>query len=129
MDCFALSNSWKLRRDWSGEEEKKLFEKARAHARAMYKTKGNLIFVSGRVPASAAEFVSRLCFTSSSNFAALWVCDMDIVAGWDRAKHLHGIALDIHGRPVEVWDVYREGQEIGTLYRAPMEYGCAWLFR
>lgn len=119
MCFYEIKKGWKLKKEWS----EKNAETARNYARALW-TFGGLRVVNGTAPKMPADFVGRLAFTSSSDFAALWVCDMEVEKKSAPCERLHGIAIDADGRPVSVWDVYKNGDEVGTVYKC----GAHWVY-
>lgn len=127
MCFYEVKKGWKLKKEWSEKDA----DTARNYARQMWTfarnnpgQAGRLYCVNGVEPKTSAEFVGRLAFTSSSDFAALWVCDMEVAKGGAPCECLHGIAIDADGRPVSVWDVYKNGNEVGTVYAC----GAHWVY-
>lgn len=127
MCFYEVKKGWKLKKDWSEKDA----ATARNYARQLWNfarnipgQAGRLYCVNGVEPKTSAEFVGRLAFTSSSAFAALWVCDMEVAKEGASCRRLRGIAIDADGRPVSVCDVYKNGDEAGTLY----EIGAHWVY-
>lgn len=102
MCFYEVKKGWKLKKEWSEKDA----ETARDYARALW-TFGGLRIVNGAA-IMPSDFDGRLAFTSSSDVAAL----------------LRGIAIDEDGRPVSVWDVYKNGDEVGTVYAC----GAHWVY-
>lgn len=115
-EYFNTANDLQLLRDWgSGCEYEKNTARARSAAARLFKS-GVLVFEHGNKPRTAAEFFEAMPYTSTSDFAAVWVCNWQISRRYDSNLYLDGIALT-DGNAVAVWMKYsNDGDEIATEY-------------
>lgn len=116
-EYFNTANGLQLLRDWgSGCEYEKNTARARSAAARLFKS-GVLVFEYGNKPRTAAEFFEAMPYTSTSDFAAVWVCNWQISRRYDSNLYLDGIALT-DGNAVAVWTRYNDdGDEIATDYQ------------
>ena len=116
-EYFNTSNGLQLLRDWgSGCDYEKNTARARSAAARLFKS-GVLVFEHGNKPRTAAEFFEAMPYTSTSDFAAVWVCNWQISREDDCYLDLDGIALT-DGNAVAVWTRYNnDGDEIATNYQ------------
>lgn len=116
-EYFNTANGLQLLRDWgSGCEYEKNEKRARSAAARLFKS-GVLVFEHGYKPRTAAEFLEAMPYTSTSDFAAVWVCNWQISRKDDCGLYLDGIALT-DNNAVTVWTRYNDdGAEIATDYQ------------
>ena len=116
-EYFNTANGLQLLRDWgSGCDYEKNTARARSAAARLFKS-GVLVFEHGDKPRTAAEFFEAMPYTSTSDFAAVWVCNWQISRRDNNALHLDGIALT-DKNAVAVWTRYNDdGDEIATDYQ------------
>ena len=114
-EYFNTANGLQLLREWgSGCEYEKSEKRARSAAARLFKS-GVLVFEHGNKPRTAAEFFEAMPYTSTSDFAAVWVCNWQISRKDDCFLYLDGIALT-DKNAVAVWTRYSNGDEIATEY-------------
>ena len=116
-EYFNTANGLQLLRDWGrGCDYEKNTARARSAAARLFKS-GVLVFELGDKPRTAAEFFEGMPYTSTSDFAAVWVCNWQISRRDNNALCLDGIALT-DGNAVAVWTRYNDdGDEIATEYK------------
>lgn len=114
---FNTANGLQLLRDWgSGCEYQQNTKRAGSAAARLFKS-GVLVFEHGNKPRTAAEFFEAMPYTSTSDFAAVWVCNWQISRRDNNALRLEGIALT-DNNAVTVWTRYNDdGDEIATDYQ------------
>lgn len=117
----------RLLRDWGGRNYDPVTydeneRKAKRAAAALFR-RGGLTFKNGERPRTSGEFISALPYTSTSDFAALWVRpSWDARRAGAEAERLDGFAIDETGRVISVWTFYGQyGDEIATFYREVKE--------
>ena len=115
-ESFSTANGLQLLRAWGGGCEYENNEKwARSAAARLFKS-GVLVFEHGNKPRTAAEFFEAMPYTSTSDFAAVWVCNWQISRRYDSNLYLDGIALT-DKNAVAVWTRNNDdGDEIATEY-------------
>lgn len=113
-EYFNTANGLQLLRNWGyGCEYQKNTVRARRAAARLFKS-GVLVFEHGGKPRTAAEFFEAMPYTSTSDFAAVWVCNWQISRRDNNALRLDGIALT-DSNAVTVWTRYNDdGYEIAT---------------
>lgn len=112
---FYAGGGLLLLTDWShGSTYEQNEARAKAAARRVYR---QLIIEAGSPPRSAADFADGMPYTSSSDFAAIWLVNNQARKRGAGRVYLEGVALNDMGAPVAVYTEYNEaGEEVKTIY-------------
>lgn len=111
MTTYRTANGLELLTAWNDcEKQTRTAQAAAARLLPL------LEITDGEKPRTRRDFAEGMPYTSSSAFAAIWLCNNSARRRDNSALYLRGIALTVDGQAVGYYIRIENGEEVGDVF-------------